>query len=220
VDLPVPLELAANAAGAFSGALHATRRGADVVGVLAIAVAVGLGGGMLRDVLLGAGLPLALRDSLHLEVVAACAILCVAVSPSLARIERVVGLLDAVLVGIWVVTGIQRARMFAVPTGPAMFLGVLTAVGGGVFRDMLAGERTAILLPDKLYATPAICAAGSYFLVLRIGPPLRADLAAIVVATVLRGGSVLRGWSLPTPEQLRDTIRRAFRPPSARSPRS
>jgi uncharacterized membrane protein YeiH len=220
MNLPLPLELTANAVGAFSGALHATRRGADVVGVLAVAVAVGLGGGMLRDVLLGAGVPLALQDSLHLEVVAACALVGMVVSPSVARIERVIGLLDAVLAGIWVVIGIQRARMFAIPAGPAMFLGVLTAVGGGVFRDVLAGERTAVLAPGKLYASPVICAAAAYFLALGSGHPLRAEIAAILVATVLRGGAVLRGWSLPTPEQLQEKIRRAFRSPSARNPRS
>ena len=85
---------------------------------------------------------------------------------------------------------------------------------------MLAGERTALLLPGKLYASPAICAAGAYFVALRIGHPLRADLTAIAVATALRGGALLRGWSLPTPEQLHEKIRRALRPPSARSPRS
>lgn len=220
MNLPGPFELAANAVGAFSGALHATRRGADVVGVLAIAVAVGLGGGMLRDVLLGAGVPLALQDSLHLEVVTACAILCVAVSPSATRIARAIALCDAVLVGIWVVIGIERARMFAVPAGPAMFLGVVTAVGGGLLRDVLAGERTALFAPGELYASPAICAAGTYFVVLRIGHPVQADLAAIVVATLLRGGALLRGWSLPTPGQLQEKIRRALRPPSAHSPRS
>jgi uncharacterized membrane protein YeiH len=221
VVIPVPLELTANAVGAFSGALHAIRRGADVIGVLAIAVAVGLGGGMLRDVLLGAGLPLALRDSQHLEVVAACAVIACALGPRLAHGEIVMRIVDATLVGLWVVLGIQRARGFGVTTGPAMFFGVLTAVGGGLMRDILAGERTALFAPGVLYASPALFAASAYFIVLRLsGRALVAELSAVSVATLLRAGALWRGWRLPTPGELPDRLRRLLRPPSTPIPQS
>lgn len=208
MNVPVHIELSAIGFGAVSGAIHATRRGADLIGVLALAVAVGVGGGVLRDILLGAGPPLALTRPRYLDVVVASAVIAIFLGPRLAKLERVMNLVDAVLLGLWVVVGIQRAREQALPAESCIFLGVLTATGGGVLRDVLSGERSAMVSPGVLYVTPAICGAVSYFAVLGPFGPRVAELVAIAVASVLRALGLQRGWTLPTPAEVQDAFRR------------
>jgi uncharacterized membrane protein YeiH len=219
VNLPVHIELAAIGVGAVSGAIHATRRGADLIGVLALAIAVGVGGGILRDVLLGAGPPLALTRPRYLEVVVVAAAISIFLGPLLARLERVIDLVDALLIGLWVIVGVERAIQQALPTGSAVFLGVVTATGGGLMRDVLVGERTALVAPGVLYVTPAICAAVAYLVGLHFTHPLGGEFLAISVATLLRAIALRRGWGLPTAEKIQSTLRESVLPRESRPSR-
>ncbi|MFB1480556.1 trimeric intracellular cation channel family protein [Corallococcus sp. RDP092CA] len=199
LTLPVYLELGAVGLGALSGALHALRRELDAMAVLALSICTSVGGGMLRDVLLAQEPPTALRSSRYLLAVAACAVLAVLFSPWLSRLHRALDVVDALLLGMWVVLGLEKALVFQLPLPSAVFLGMVTSVGGGVIRDVLLGERTALVSPGELYATVALL-CGLLYAALRVGlevPAPLAEAAAIAGASLLRLAAMWRRWRLP-----------------------
>ncbi|MCY1041074.1 trimeric intracellular cation channel family protein [Corallococcus sp. bb12-1] len=199
LTLPVYLELGAVGLGALSGALHALRRRVDAMGVLALAISTSVGGGMLRDVLLGQEPPAALRSSRFFLAVAACALIAVAFAPWMARLHRALDVVDALLLGVWVVLGLEKALAFGLPLPSAVFLGLVTSVGGGVIRDVLLGEPSAIVAPGELYASVALLCALTY-VALAVGlelPVPLAEIISIAFATVLRLLAMWRGWWLP-----------------------
>src|SRR4051794_21359059 len=107
--VPVAVELATVVIGALSGALHAVNRKADIVGTFSLAMSTGVGGGMLRDLLIGVSPPVALSQPLYLPVVAAAALLAMLFAGSLARLRSVLMPVDALLLGFWTVIGTEQA---------------------------------------------------------------------------------------------------------------
>ncbi|MBE4752190.1 hypothetical protein G4177_28905 [Corallococcus sp. ZKHCc1 1396] len=199
LTLPVYLELGAVGLGALSGALHALRREVDAMGVLALAISTSVGGGMLRDVLLAQGPPAALRSSKFLLAVAACALLAVVFAPWMARLSRALDVVDALLLGVWVVLGLEKALAFHLPLPAAVFLGLVTSVGGGVIRNVLLGEPSTLVIAGELYASVALLCALAY-VALTVGlqvPVPVAETVAIVGAAALRLLAMWRGWWLP-----------------------
>jgi uncharacterized membrane protein YeiH len=218
LTLPVYLELGAVGLGALSGALHALRRQVDAMGVLALSICTSVGGGMLRDVLLGQP-PAALRSSRYLLAVGACAVLAVLFAPWLSRLNRGLDVVDALLLGMWVVLGLEKALGLQMPLPSAVFLGMVTSVGGGVIRDVLLGERTALVAPGELYATVALL-CGVLYVALVVGLAVPAPLAettAIASASTLRLVAMWRRWRLPPRFDLLHLLDRAqarrHRPP-------
>jgi uncharacterized membrane protein YeiH len=218
----VAIEVGATAFGAFSGVMHATRRGADVVGVLALAVAMGLGGGLMRDIVMGMGPPLAIQNPRYLYVVLASAFLAMALGVEKPKLEPLRDVLDAVLMGFWVVMGMQRAVLYNFPDTAVLFLGVLTTIGGSVLRDILAGERTVLLVPGVLTVSPSIVGGITYLAAVHLGSRPIGTILAIGVTCGLRLGGLRGGWTLPTPERCRRAIVRALKRASHRpsDPRS
>lgn len=150
------LELAGVFVFAVSGASLAARRSFDVVGMAVLAAATALGGGMLRDVLLGALPPAALRDELYLAVPLVATALVLVGGPLVARLDRPVLVFDAAGLGLFAVTGTTKALAAGLGVLPAALLGTMTAVGGGVLRDVLAREVPSVFRQDTaLYAIPA-----------------------------------------------------------------
>jgi uncharacterized membrane protein YeiH len=204
LTLPVYVELAAVVTGALSGALHGLRKGADALGVLALSIATGVGGGILRDVLVGQGPPAALKDARYLIVVGAASLLALLLGSLVARFGRVLALVDAVLLGLWVVMGLEKALAAGLPAVAAIFLGVITAVGGSVIRDLLSGERPSIVGPGELYESAALAAAVVYVALLRglALPPWPAELGAVTTACALRLLAIRYRWLGPRPIDL------------------
>lgn len=134
----------------------------DVVGVLVLAVAAGLGGGMLRDVLIGAVPPVGISDWRLLSAAAVAGIITFLFHPRLSRIARAVTLLDALGLGLFAVAGTLKALELGTTSLTAVVVGVLTAVGGGAVRDLLAGGPPRVLVERELYAIPAILGAVVY----------------------------------------------------------
>lgn len=197
--LPYWLEMVAVTFGALSGALHATRKGLDLVGVFALALVTGVGGGIVRDVLLQSGVPVFLRSPAYLG----SAVLAAVVAVVLARLVRqalpVMGIVDTLLIGVWVVLGAERALHIDLSLSAAAFLGVLTAIGGGLVRDLLVGEVPTTFLPGQWYASAAIASATAYVLIVGAGGTLDlARVVAVVVAAGLRAASVQWNWRTPT----------------------
>jgi len=193
-DLSLALDLSGVGIVALSGALLAVRKGFDVVGVTALALAAGLGGGMIRDVLLGALPPRALTHATYLLAALAAALF----HPALARLDTGVRLLDAVGLGLFAVSGAAASLDAGLSPLPAILLGVVSGVGGGVVRDVLALE-TPLVLHRDIYALAALLGAGTFVGATRAGLPTpETSLIAIAATIALRVLAIHFGWRAPT----------------------
>lgn len=147
---------------AISGASLAARKRFDVVGIAVLATATALGGGILRDTLLGEHPPAALRGVAYLSVPLIATVLVLVGHRVVEQIRRPVLLFDAGGLGLFCVVGTAKALDAGVGVMAAMLLGTMTAVGGGVIRDTLAREVPTIFRADSaLYAVPAAIGAGA-----------------------------------------------------------
>jgi uncharacterized membrane protein YeiH len=182
----------------LSGGLVAVRKGFDVLAVLMLAAAAGLGGGILRDVLIGDVPPVGVSDWRLLAAASAAGLLTFFFHPGVSRIERAILLLDAAGLGLFAIAGTLKALDLGTTALTAVIVGVLTGVGGGVLRDLLAGETPRLFAEREWYATPALLGATVYALA------WSADLAnpvttwgCVVLITVLRILGMARGWQVP-----------------------
>ncbi len=184
-----------------SGGLTAARRGMDLLGFVVIAMVTGTGGGTLRDVLLGIGPVSWVRDPGFLIVAAVAGAVTFFGAPLLERLNvprrGVLVWADAVGLAIFAVSGTQLAMTYDVPAVSAVLLGVLTAVGGGVLRDLLSDTMPLILHKD-LYATAAVLGSGTLLLLDRLGAdPVTGTAIATLAGFGVRAYGILSGWSLP-----------------------
>jgi uncharacterized membrane protein YeiH len=145
---------------ALSGALLAVRKNMDVLGIIVLAVATGLGGGIVRDLLIGSLPPVALTDPGYFWTPVAAAGVVFFLHVQVARINSAVYFFDAAGLGVFCVTGTAKAFHYGLSPVSAVVLGVMTAVGGGVIRDLLAQESPSLLRWDReVYAVPAMVGA-------------------------------------------------------------
>ena len=185
---------------AISGALVGVRKSLDVFGVLVLAGTTGLGGGFLRDVLIGATPPAALEDWRYLMAPVVAGLVTFAFHPAFHRMEPLVNVFDAFGLALFCVTGALKALEYDLPPLSAALMGMVTGIGGGMARDVLAGRVPAVFGGD-LYATPAL--AGSAIVVVGVE---YLDLGTVVV-TLLGGGvclvwrllAIWRRWQAPMP---------------------
>jgi uncharacterized membrane protein YeiH len=144
----------------ISGALMAIRRHFDVVGIAILAVTTALGGGILRDLVLGDTPPPAFTQWEYLVVPLAAAAVTFVAHPELERLMRTLLVFDAAGLGLFCVSGTVKALDYGLAPVAAATLGVTTAVGGGVLRDVIARETPALVRPDsELYVVPAVAGA-------------------------------------------------------------
>lgn len=184
----------------ISGALVAVRNRLDVVGVMVLAGTTGLGGGFLRDVLIGATPPAALADWRYLLVPAVAGLLAFFFHPALGRLEPVIGVFDAVGLSLFVVAGALKATSYGLGPLPATLMGLATGIGGGVLRDLLADRVPDVLRSSQLYATPA--AAGAAVAAFGIefgGQTVWVAVAGGLVCGVLRLLAMWFRWEAPVP---------------------
>ena len=200
MDIPtlaVALDLLGTFVFGLSGGTLAVRKGLDLVGVLALSVAAALAGGMLRDMLLGATPVAALADARYLLAALAAGLVGFLAHPLVERLGKPVMAFDALGLGLFAVTGCRKALAYGLDPPAALLLGVLTAVGGGIVRDLLVAEVPRILR-EEVYALAALVGAGIVVLGEALGwPDTLVTLAAVAVAFVLRVVSVRLGWSAP-----------------------
>lgn len=156
-NLVLALNLLGTVAFALSGGMAGVRARLDVFGVLVLAFAVGLAGGIVRDLLIGRA-PATFRDERFLIAVVAAGLLVCCAHPLLARLERHVDIFDAAGLAVFCVTGAATALQFDVGGPEAVLLGAITAVGGGVVRDLFVGAPPTVLR-NELYAIPALLGA-------------------------------------------------------------
>jgi uncharacterized membrane protein YeiH len=199
LHVPAAVDLVAIVIGALTGGLLAAREGFAVSGVLLLAVTGGLGGGLIRDVLLAQGPPVALTNPAYLPTVAITAMVTFYFSGWLSRLTGLLVTLDAVTLGFFTVIGAQKAQLAALPSASVVFIGTVTAVGGEVIRDMLLARRADIVQPGPYNAVAALI--GATVLSVLAGPlalpPLPVAAIVIVLVAGLRLLSVWRGWEAP-----------------------
>ncbi|MGY1733716.1 trimeric intracellular cation channel family protein [Geodermatophilus sp. SYSU D01045] len=199
LHVPAAVDLAAIVVGALTGGLLAAREGFAVSGVLLLAVSGGLGGGLIRDVLLAEGPPVALTDRAYLPAVAITAAVTFFFSGWLSRLTALLVVLDALTLGLFTVIGAQKAQLAGLPSASVVFIGTLTAVGGAVIRDVLLAQRADIVQPGPYNAVAALL--GATLLTLLAGPlgvdPIPVALVVIAFVAGLRVLSVWRGWEAP-----------------------
>jgi uncharacterized membrane protein YeiH len=204
LDPPLWIELPAVVAGALAGALFAQKRGLDLIGILALALVGGLGGGIIRDVLL-ARVPLALREPWYLWAVAIAALVGAFFAQAANRMRLVMLLVDAVSLALFSVIGAQGGLSAGLPVPAAILLGTITGVGGSVLRDLLVGETPPRMLRrGPPYASAAFLGA-SLYVGLVAGLDARkfvAQISAVVLVCLVRGVGLWRGWESLEPKDL------------------
>lgn len=176
------LDLLGTVTFALNGSLTASRRvRLDIVGVLALGVVTAIGGGLIRDVLLGATPPAALEHWYYLATAGAGALAAWFISRPPRTMNRVIIALDAIGLSVFAVVGAQKALDFGLQPAAAIVLGVITAVGGGTLRDVLIGDVPSVLT-SELYAIPAM--VGATVAVLAAGLTEDAAAAAVLGAAL------------------------------------
>ena len=192
------LDLAGVAVFAVSGALAAGRVGLDWFGVVVLATLPAIGGGTLRDLLLGRQPIFWVADSTYPWVICASAIFTLIYTSFLPVPMHALLIADALGLALFAVTGAQLAERMGHAPIIVVMMGTMTGVAGGVLRDVLSGTVPMILKKD-IYATAAIVGIVLYLAAQRLGMERRWAMALGLVAVVaLRLLSVANGWQLPT----------------------
>lgn len=191
------MDLAATFVFAISGATQGVRHRLDLFGVLVVAWAAAVTGGLARDLLVGAVPPVAIADWRYLAVAAAAGLLGFLASEPIARLNRPVQLFDAAGLCLFAVTGTQKALLHGLEPAMAAILGMITCIGGGVARDLLTLQIPRVLR-SELYAVAALAGAGSIAAGAWLGlPSLPTALFGAALCLFLRLMAVYRGWHLP-----------------------
>jgi uncharacterized membrane protein YeiH len=141
--IPFWADILAIGIGALQGALFAAQyrdRRLDLLGVAIVGIASGFGGGLVRDVLL-AEVPAALQSNWYLPVAVAAALLGMLLERVFSRLNSLITVLDALTIGLFGAIGTTKALSLGVPEVPAVFVGVISAVGGSILRDILLNLR-------------------------------------------------------------------------------
>ena len=191
----VALDFFGIAVFAISGALLAAEKRQTLVTFIFFAVVTGVGGGTLRDLLIGAPVFWVHTNATLLICIGAALFVWLTSRRWLAG--RALLWFDAAGLAAYATYGAAKALGFGVAPVPAFAMGVMTACAGGIIRDVLAGEPSILMRPE-LYVTAAALAAGLFVGLNLAGVPIWvAALAAIAAGFALRGAAIARGWSLP-----------------------
>lgn len=204
VTFEPPVLLALDLTGTFAfglnGALTAVRTARlDVVGVVALGMITALGGGVIRDVLIGELPPATFRDWRYFALAAAGGLIAFALSRRLHRLETPIMVLDAIGLSVFAVLGASKALAFGLGVAPAVLLGTVSSVGGGTIRDTLV-QRIPSVLHSDLYAIPAMVGAAITVAAVRAGfYGVPAALGAVAVCFLIRMFGVRYDLNAPRP---------------------
>lgn len=204
--IPLWADLTGVGLGGIQGAMFASgfqgQRRLDLLGVAIIGILIGMGGGLIRDLLLGQP-PATLQNNWYLITAAGAAILGMLLAGLLNRANAVIVGLDAVVIGMFGAFGTSKALGLGVPAVPAVFIGACAAVGGSILRDVIMGLPVAIMHVGSLYAVAALLGCTVIVTVNAFGVPLViAGAVGIVVTALIRVLAVIFDVSLPEQRRL------------------
>jgi uncharacterized membrane protein YeiH len=208
VQTPLWLDLAAVTASALGGSLIAVRAKFDVTGVVALGILTGLGGGLLRDILLNQ-LPVALKNPWYIVAAVIASAAVAVLAHQMTKLAWLLLLFDAAALGLYGVTGANKALANGISPVPAILVGLIAGLGGGVISDLMTAKPPAIFQRGHLYATAAFAGLILYVAAIELGAP--ANETAIVAAVVIFGLRIAarsRDWKAPQPVDVPREIRR------------
>ena len=198
--IPLWADLLAVGVGAVQGAMFASRfreSRLDILGVAIMGIVPGLGGGIVRDLLLNQ-VPAALRSDWYLLTAVGAALLGMLLLAIFTRLNRLIIGLDALTIGLFGAIGTTKALAVGIPPVPAVFVGMLSAVGGSVLRDVMLNIPIALMHVGSLYAVAALAGCAALGVLFVTGVPIGVGaIVCVIVTTLLRILAVRFGWSLP-----------------------
>lgn len=196
------LDLVGTFVFAISGAASGVKHRIDLFGVLVLSVVAATAGGITRDVLIGAIPPASIHDWRYIALSLLAGIVTFFWYPLIAKMKSPVQFFDALGLGLFAVVGAGKAMAFHLDPSAAVIMGVVTAIGGGMVRDVLVGE-VPVVFTAELYAVAALAGA----VVVVVGDTAFPGHAAIapaiggIVCVTLRLLAIWRGWKLPVAQQ-------------------
>ncbi len=197
VELPPFIDLGAVFVFSITGAMEAIRRHYDPVGLFVLALACGLGGGLLRDgVFIQAGPPAAMRDTSYLVAVFAGCVVAGVFFKHVARLSKPFLLLDALGTGAYGVVGASKAFEAGLSVPACVVVGVVNAAGSGLIRDVLVREEPLMLKPGQFYVVASLAGIWTFAVLARwVNVPVTAAaIAAITVTFALRLLAISFDW--------------------------
>jgi uncharacterized membrane protein YeiH len=195
--LPIYLDLGATFLFGITGALAALRRGYDVVGLFALALVTGLGGGLLRDGLfIQSGPPVATTDARFVVAIVAACVVAVLLGERLSSFNRVINIADALGLGAYAAVGVQKSLGAGLSAPAAALVGVVNACAGGVLRDLLTREEPLLFKPGQFYVLAAALGSVLYAAMVREGfaAPATAAWICVAVTFVFRALAIRYDW--------------------------
>jgi uncharacterized membrane protein YeiH len=204
--IPLWADLLGVALGGIQGAMFASgfqgQRRLDWLGVAIIGIMIGMGGGLIRDLLIGQP-PATLQNDWYLITAGGAALFGMLLAGVFDRINTLIVVLDAAVIGMFGAFGVSKAIAFGIPPVPAVFIGVCAAVGGGVLRDVLMGLPVAIMHVGSLYAVAAGVGCTAIVILNAFGVSITvAAVIGIVVTAIIRVLAVTFDVSLPEQRRL------------------
>ena len=182
---------------ALSGGLIGVKKRFDLFGVLFLSFVVSVAGGIARDLLIGAVPPVAITDVHYFMIAMVGGAITFYCYPRVASLQHQILLFDALGLGLFAVTGTQKALEHGINPMMAAILGMLTGIGGGMTRDVLAGGVPFVLQGD-LYAIAALAGGAAVSAGAMIAaPPSLSILSGAVLCILLRLMAIYRGWRVP-----------------------
>ena len=186
---------------AISGVLTAIDKRFDLVGSLVIGIVTAIGGGTLRDTLIGRFPVGWLQDPNYLYVIFLGFLLAYFFQRSILSLRRSMFLFDTIGIGLFTILGIQTAAGFELAPLPCLLMGVISAVFGGVIRDVLTNE-IPLIFRKEIYATACLLGGLTYLLLEQFSNYLEINiLFSMAVVMVIRYWSIRKGWGLHWPGQ-------------------
>lgn len=199
LQVPLWIDLTAVVVGALAGAAIAAKERYDIVGALLLAVVMGLGGGIIRDLLLGLR-PVAVTSRYYLPTAAVAAVIGYLFSSLMRRFSGWFAILEALSVALFTVVGVEKALLYDLPYISAIFIGVSAAVGGGILVDLIARRPVEVVHSGPWNATAALAGASVYAASAALGAATGVSQAiAFAVVVGMRLASLRWGLHNPVP---------------------
>ena len=197
VGLPIAIDVGATVLFSITGAMVGIRRHYDPIGVFVLALACGLGGGLLRDgFFIQSGPPAAMRNGAYMIAVLAGCVLAIMFSTHVERLSKPFLLIDALAMGAYGVVGASKAGEAGLAIPACIFVGVVNAVGSGLIRDVLVREEPLLFKPGQFYVFASVLGV-TVFTLLAVffrAPVILSALLAIAITFVFRLLAILFNW--------------------------
>lgn len=213
VGVPAWLDLTAVVVGSLSGIIVARERKLDLVGFIGLSLLCGLGGGLIRDIMMQKGGVYMLSSPYAIPACVIAAVVLFLFPRPLDLFPNLLEWVDIVSVGLFAVIGTDKALVYYLLPVSALLMGTITGIGGGMLRDVFLGDVPRIFQHSNLYATCALAGSLAYWLGTYVFFLLKpwAALVAVVVTVALRRWSLRYDVMIPVDVDLTPQVTRPVR---------